>query len=281
MDFRLQAATPDDDTFLAELFHDVRSPEFASLPAAVAGPLLEMQHRAQLRAYAEKFPTAGNQIVWIEGHRAGRLLVSHTAEELHLVDVALLSPFRGQGVGTQLVAELCRKARAEDLPLRLSVQAGNPARRLYERMGFVSTGSDGMYIAMELDAPAALEPEPVAGDAQPQPPAVAEEGLSQAYFRSLLGKAVDVRTMGGVQTVLTVENVQPLETARGPAVELGDSFRIEFTGPLEPIVPPETVEITVPGQTPQLLFLSPLGPLKGRMQYEAIFNRSRMEHVDS
>ena len=278
MNFRLQAATPQDDSFLADLFYDARAPEFASLPAAVSGPLLEMQQLAQIRAYAEKFPAAVNQIVWIEGERAGRLLVSSTAAEIHLVDVALLGRFRGQGVGTQLVAELCRKARAANLPLRLSVQGGNPAYRLYQRLGFVATGSDGVYFAMELGTQSSPAPLPQDGLAELEPvvPPVVEPGLTQLYFRSLLGKRIAVRTLGGVQSELFVDQVQPLTLARGPAMEMGDSFRVDFTGPLDPVLPPETVEIAAPGETPQVLFLSPLGPRDGAMLYEAIFNRAQL-----
>jgi ribosomal protein S18 acetylase RimI-like enzyme len=276
MDFHLRPATPDDDTFLAELFYDVRSPEFAALPAAVAGPLLQMQHRAQLRAYAETYPSAVNQIVWMEGRRAGRLLVSHTPQELHLVDIALLSQFRGQGVGTRLLSELCRNAREHQLPLRLSVQVGNPAWRLYERLGFAPVGSDGVYISMELGAAAAVATQPPGEAAEPETGADTADRLTQGYFQSLQGRTLKVRTLGGVQTALTVANVEPLRLARNSAIEWGDSFRVQFTGPMESIVSPETVEIIVDGHAPLALFVSPLGPLEGRMQYEAIFNRSRV-----
>jgi GNAT superfamily N-acetyltransferase len=273
MDFELQAATADDESFLAELFYDVRGPEFAALPEPMRGNLLAMQQRAQSLSYAERFPSAVNQIVRIGRQRAGRLLVSSTAEEIHLVDVALLSRFRGQGVGTKMVGDLCRRARAENVPLRLAVQGGNPARRLYERLGFVPIGSDGVYIAMELGEEPKLEtavlPEPAAG------PAV-EAGLTQAYFQSLHGRSVQARSLAGLQTELTVTVVEPLTGARSAQVEMGDSFRVEFLGPLEVVLPPETIEIAAPGHAPQALFVSPLGPVDGAMRYEAIFNRAQM-----
>jgi len=121
---------------------------------------------------------------------------------------------------------------------------------------------------------------PATESAQPAPTTTPQPGLTQAYFQSLQGKVVEVRTLGGVQTALTVTRVQPLRAARGPVVELGDSFRVEFNGPLEPIVPPETVEVIAEGHAPQVLFLSPLGPLQQRMQYEAIFNRTRLPEGD-
>jgi len=156
MDFHLQPAGDEDQSFLAGLYTDVHAPEFLAtdLPAAALEPLLAMQHRAQVMGYAAQFPAAVNEIVWISDQhgdeRAGRLLVNTTAAEIRLVDVALLTRFRGHGVGTQLVRGVCDRARTANVPLRLSVHAGNPAQRLYERLGFILTGDDGVYRTMEL-----------------------------------------------------------------------------------------------------------------------------------
>lgn len=152
MDFQLQPAADDDHSFLAELYSDVRAPEFlaAGLPTAMLEPLLTMQHSAQVAGYAQQYPAAVDAIVWIKGERAGRLLVNTTAAEIRLVDVALLTRFRGQSVGSQLIRAVRERARAAGLPLRLSVHAGNPAQRLYERLGFVITSDDGVNRAMEL-----------------------------------------------------------------------------------------------------------------------------------
>jgi len=150
MNFHLQKAAGEDESFLAELFYEVRAPEFAGLPPEAIEPLLAMQYRAQLQDYAQKFPAAVNEIVWMDGQRVGRLLVSSSTEGIQLVDVALLERFRGHGVGTKLVGDLCRRARAEGLPLRLTVQKGNPAQRLYQRLGFEPVSGDGVHLKMEL-----------------------------------------------------------------------------------------------------------------------------------
>ena len=58
------------------------------------------------------------------------------------VTVALMPPYRGQGIGTALLRQLLADAGAAGYPaLSLSVQAQNPARRLYERLGFVRVPS--------------------------------------------------------------------------------------------------------------------------------------------
>ena len=49
---------------------------------------------------------------------------------------------RGRGTGTVLVAGLAQVARQQGLPgMSLSVEPDNPARRLYERLGFRDVGT--------------------------------------------------------------------------------------------------------------------------------------------
>ena len=51
--------------------------------------------------------------------------------------IAVLPQYVGQGIGARLLARLLDDARATYPAVVLSVRAANPARRLYERLGFV------------------------------------------------------------------------------------------------------------------------------------------------
>lgn len=54
------------------------------------------------------------------------------------LSVCVLPGYRGAGRGTALVEAAVQEARQRSFPaLSLSVEEGNPARRLYERLGFV------------------------------------------------------------------------------------------------------------------------------------------------
>ena len=147
----LRAVTADDRHFLASLFHEVRRAEFA--PLGLAEPmlmqLLEMQHRGQIAGYAGQFPEASDRIVWQGEERAGRLLVARDKNEIHLVDIAVMASHRGHGIGSLLIRQLCEEAREKHLPLRLSVRAGNPAERLYSRLGFRPCDGDGQNVLMQ------------------------------------------------------------------------------------------------------------------------------------
>jgi len=67
--------------------------------------------------------------------------------------VAVAEPERGAGVGTALLTELARVARAAGISrLSLSVDAGNPALRLYEQLGYreLSRDAGGVRMLLEL-----------------------------------------------------------------------------------------------------------------------------------
>ena len=48
--------------------------------------------------------------------------------------------FQGQGIGTAILQDMQRDAAEQGLEVRLQVLKVNPARRLYERLGFEVTG---------------------------------------------------------------------------------------------------------------------------------------------
>lgn len=62
--------------------------------------------------------------------------------------MAVLPGLRGRGVGSDLLAQLLRSARAVYRAVSLSVSADNPAVRLYERAGFERVRECGESLTM-------------------------------------------------------------------------------------------------------------------------------------
>ncbi len=108
-----------------------------------------MQYNARKQGYAASFPGAAHSILLDTGRPAGSMIVFRSSSQMRLIDIALLPEYRGHGIGGQIISDLIREAGNLKLPLRLSVACGNPAIHLYRRLGFVSLGSDAMYIEME------------------------------------------------------------------------------------------------------------------------------------
>ncbi|MHA7632843.1 GNAT family N-acetyltransferase [Corallococcus sp. M7] len=150
---RLRPVTPADDAFLFALYVSTRARELAAwgLPPAQAEPFLRMQYQAQARHYAATHPQEGHAIIEVEGAPVGRQWLVRTAEELLLVDVALLPEHQGRGLGTQLLKAIQAEAALSRVPARLHVTRDNPALRLYTRHGFTPTpGSDPAAPYLEL-----------------------------------------------------------------------------------------------------------------------------------
>lgn len=87
------------------------------------------------------------------GQAAGSVIVFRGPAEIRLVDIALLPEFRNRGLGARLISQLIEEAGRAAIPLRLSVTAGNPAIHLYQRLGFVATGQNQVYLEMECHHP--------------------------------------------------------------------------------------------------------------------------------
>ena len=154
MRITLRPATTEDETFLHDLFVAVRGPMFAGLPDDVAGPLLRQQHDAQRHGHATSHPGSHDHVVEVDGRPVGRWSVDRRSDAIVLVDVAIHPDDQGRGIGTHLIEELVAESERSGLPLHLSVAVDNPARRLYERLGFHTRTSASAYVLMTRGATA-------------------------------------------------------------------------------------------------------------------------------
>lgn len=151
---QLIPSQPEDDAFLFRLYADTRQSELLAWgwDEAAQHAFLSMQWNAQKHSYAMQYPAAEQFLIVCNSERAGRMLVNRTDRELVLVDLTLLPEFRNKGIGTSLLRDLQTEAAREGTSLRLSVLKTNPARQLYERLGFCLTGESGLHDLMEWTA---------------------------------------------------------------------------------------------------------------------------------
>lgn len=81
------------------------------------------------------------------GHQ-GYGFINETVPE---VSIGVINGYRGKGIGRSLLVGLITEGSARGLPgLGLSVEPENPARRLYERLGFEVVGGVGESVTMLL-----------------------------------------------------------------------------------------------------------------------------------
>lgn len=147
----LRPARPEDREHLLAVYASTRAEELAPVPwtEEQKSAFVKMQFDAQDAHYREHYQGATYEVIEVDGVPAGRLYLHRTPKEIRLVDIALLPPFRSKGIGTRLLAELIAEAKKRGIPLTIHVEMFNPARRLYERLGFTPVEEHGVHVLME------------------------------------------------------------------------------------------------------------------------------------
>ena len=109
---------------------------------------LRLQFEAQRQAYLRDLPDAEYSVIRCGTAAVGRLIMERTPTEVHIVDIALLTEFRRQGIGSVLMGRIFNEAEKAGKPVRLFVEKFNPALRWYERMGFETMRAGPIYLEM-------------------------------------------------------------------------------------------------------------------------------------
>jgi len=141
----------DDESFLRELYTSTRIDEIASVgwSAAQSDLFLRMQFDFQRTHYRQHYADATFLIVVLDGRPVGRLYVDYAPHDVRVLDISLVPDARGKGVGGWLLQNVLEEADRLAAPVTLHVAAGNPARRLYERLGFRTVNEDALNLFME------------------------------------------------------------------------------------------------------------------------------------
>jgi ribosomal protein S18 acetylase RimI-like enzyme len=89
--------------------------------------------------------------------------VARWNNEIRIIDIALLPEHLNRGIGTQLISELLAEAASAGLPVTIHVKSSNPARHLYERLGFQLAEDLGVYYLMNWTPKTASDAESASG----------------------------------------------------------------------------------------------------------------------
>jgi ribosomal protein S18 acetylase RimI-like enzyme len=138
--------------FVAELYVSTRIEELALVewPAAARLAFLLQQHRAQHAHYARHYADALWLIIERDGRAIGRLYLREQLDRFHIIDISLMPPCRGSGIGGAILRDIADRARLEAKVVSIHVEKHNRARSLYQRLGFEVTEDRGVYDLMQL-----------------------------------------------------------------------------------------------------------------------------------
>ncbi|WP_278488514.1 GNAT family N-acetyltransferase [Achromobacter insolitus] len=144
----LQPATEDDQPFLLTL----RKSTMQEHLRRAGAPLDDDHHLARIRY---RFDDA--RIVWLDGRPAGLFKHGRDAAAWRIIQIQIDPAFQGRGLGRRLLQRVLDEADAEGVPVTLSVLKGNPARRLYEALGFIPMEETELEFEMRRE-PGAVRP---------------------------------------------------------------------------------------------------------------------------
>ncbi len=147
----LRTATAGDRQFLFSVYAASRAEEMAQLvdwDEAQREQFLRFQFEAQDRHYREHYPDARFDVVQLDGDAIGRLYLDWRAGELRIMDIALLPEWRGRRIGRRLMEDALAAATERGAFVSLHVERDNPARQLYQRLGFRDIEEVSFYMLM-------------------------------------------------------------------------------------------------------------------------------------
>ena len=102
----------------------------------------------QQAMFHESFAPERSQIVIVDEQAVGVFVAERRPTEWFVGNIAIAPQIQGQGLGAALLRDLLATAAHDGLPTRLQVLLVNPARQLYERLGFAVVGETPTYCLM-------------------------------------------------------------------------------------------------------------------------------------
>ena len=102
----------------------------------------------QSARFRDNFDPSDYQIIVVDGRDAGEIILADRESELYIASILILPEYQGHGIGTAIIRDILARADQRGLPVALQVLKVNPARRLYERLGFAVIGETDTHYLM-------------------------------------------------------------------------------------------------------------------------------------
>ena len=141
----LRMAVPDDYEFVRRVLH-VTTRDYVE---DFFGP---WDQDYQDQRFAEEYTIEETWIIIRGGTEVGWLAKQNLPQEIILIHFYIAPEHQKLGTGTQVLRDLIAEARKRNKAVSLGVMKNNPARRLYEREGFIVIGENDYKFLMKIDA---------------------------------------------------------------------------------------------------------------------------------
>jgi ribosomal protein S18 acetylase RimI-like enzyme len=145
----------------------MKTPEFSLRPATIAdAPLFYSVIDRTMRQFIiatwgrwddervqkesqEHSSSSNAQVIQVKEISVGVFFVDRYPTYIQLQQIYLLPEYQHQGIGTMLIKGLIAESVQLQIPVRLRVLVVNPAKNLYEQLGFIVTEETSEFFFME------------------------------------------------------------------------------------------------------------------------------------
>jgi GNAT superfamily N-acetyltransferase len=103
----------------------------------------------QRRLHDKDFVPDQCRIVTLNSQNVGLLVISTEGNSLWINQIYILPIHQNRGYGTRIIQGVIGEADQVGKTVKLQVLKINPAKKLYERLGFTVTGTNGPHHVME------------------------------------------------------------------------------------------------------------------------------------
>jgi len=141
MHYELRQATPADIQLVRDL-------KFSGLRPYVE-ELWGWDAHDQEERFRASFVPERQQIIRCENCDVGMLHVEDHQDEVVLAGIYIASSYRSRGLGSAVIGDVLTEAARAGKAVKLRVLRPNPARELYERLGFRVTMESETHLVME------------------------------------------------------------------------------------------------------------------------------------
>jgi GNAT superfamily N-acetyltransferase len=113
---------------------------------------IQQQFMAQHEYYQKNYIGAAFYLIYKDKTPIGRLYIHENYQEkvVRIIDIALLPNWQKKGIGKSILEDILAKGSSLKRNVSIHVEAFNPAKHLYERLGFEKISeTNGVYHLMQ------------------------------------------------------------------------------------------------------------------------------------
>lgn len=151
----LRPIQDEDLAVLNEIYSSTRQEELKQVTAwdeVLKQEFLNQQFNAQHQYYQKNYVGGAFYLIKKGKMDIGRLYIHENFQEkgIRIIDIVLLPKWQKQGIGKGILEDIIKKATEIDRPVSIHVESFNPAKHLYDRLGFKKISeTNGVYHLME------------------------------------------------------------------------------------------------------------------------------------